>query len=184
MKTGLVLVDIQNDYFKGGKYELFEPEKAVLNAKKILDFFRNNKMPIFYVKHINTNEKSTFFIQGTDGTNIYKDVCPEEGEKIIIKHTPDSFFQTNLQNELKSEKITELVVCGMMTHMCIDTTVRAARNFGYNVTLIEDACACRDLIWNEEKISALIVQKTFMASLNGTFADIKIADKWIEENSK
>lgn len=183
MKTGLVLIDIQNDYFKGGNMELFEAEKAAAQAKKVLDLFRSNNWLIFYIKHVNMNKNGTFFIPETPGVDIYKDVYPKNQEPVIIKHAPDSFFQTELKKKLEEENVGNLVICGMMTHMCIDTTVRAARNFGYNVTLIEDACTTRDLIWNENKIPASTVQKTFMAALNGAFADIKTADEWIKEKT-
>lgn len=181
MKTALVLIDIQNDYFKGGKNELFKPEEAAGQAKKVLDFFRSSNLPVFHIQHINTTKGGTFFIPNTFGAEIYKNVFPKDNEPVIIKHTPDSFFETKLKKALEEEKITDLVVCGMMTHMCIDTTVRAARNFGYPVTLIEDACTTKDLIWNENKIPASTVQNTFMASLSSSFAQIKTVDKFIEE---
>lgn len=184
MNIGLVLVDIQNDYFKGGKSELFQPEKAASQAKKILSFFRNNNLPVFHVKHVNTKKNAAFFIPETMGVDIYKDVYPQDGEAVIIKHTPDSFFETSLRNELEDRNISHLVVCGMMTHMCIDTTVRSAKNFNYSVTVIEDACTTKDLIWNENKIPAFKVHETFMASLNGMFAEIQTADEWIKKISK
>ena len=89
---------------------------------------------------------------------------------MIIKHEPNSFYETALQNELSQSGVTELVVCGMMTHMCVDTTVRAAKDYGYHTILVEDACATRDLEWNQEWIPAETVQKVFMASLNQEFA--------------
>ncbi len=97
---------------------------------------------------------------------------------MIEKHTPDSFYQTNLKSELDKKDIRHLVVCGMMTHMCVDTTVRATRSLGYDITLIEDACATRDLEWNNAVVPAPVVQAAFMASLSGSFAEITTADKW------
>ena len=69
-------------------------------------------------------------------------------------------------------EITELVVCGMMTHMCVDTTVRAAKDLGYLVTLISDACATKDLEWNGRKLPASLINDVYMASLNGRFATV------------
>ena len=183
MNIGLVLVDIQNDYFKGGKAELFQPEKAAYQAKKILSFFRSNNLPVFHVKHVNITKNAAFFIPETMGVDIYKDVYPQDGEAVIIKHTPDSFFETSLRSRLEDRNISHLVVCGMMTHMCIDTTVRSARNLDYSVTLIEDACTTMDLIWKDNKIPAVTVHETFMAALNGTFAEIQTADEWIKKMS-
>ena len=154
MNIGLVLVDIQNDYFKGGRAELFNPEKAADEAEKILYFFRRKNWPVFYIKHVNIENKRGFLIAGTSGVDIYKGVYPLDNEPVIIKHTPDSFFCTRLRSELEQNQVSHLVVCGMMSHMCIDTTVRAAKNFDYTVTVIENACTTRDLVWNEKKISA------------------------------
>jgi len=69
-------------------------------------------------------------------------------------------------------KIKKLVICGMMTHMCIDTTVRAAKGLEYEITVVEDACATKNLVWNGEIIPADYVQKIYMSSLNGSFANI------------
>ena len=140
-------------------------------------------MPVFHIQHISTSKEAGFFIRGTSGVDIYNEVCPIEQELVITKHTPDSFFQTRLKKTLEDNNISHLVICGMMTHMCIDTTVRAARNFGYNVTLIEDACTTKDLVWGKNIIPASTVQRTFMASLNKTFADIMTADQWIKGQS-
>lgn len=181
MKRGLLLIDIQNDYFEGGRFELYHSEEAADQTAKILSFFRKNNMPVFHVQHISTKEDAIFFLPETAGAEIYKGVYPVEREAIIVKHTPDSFLDTTLKKSLDDAGITDLVVCGMMTHMCVDTTVRAAKKLGYHVTLIEDACATRDLVYDGEVIPASTVQKTFMASLNGSFADIVKADEWIKE---
>lgn len=97
---------------------------------------------------------------------------------MIVKHAPDSFFQTNLKQELEQRKVNQLVVCGMMTHMCVDSTIRTAGNFGYNVIMIEDACAARALKWEERALSASMVQAVFAAALNKRFAEIMTASEW------
>lgn len=183
MKIGLLLVDMQNDYFKGGKNELIQSEKAAEQAKRILEVFRKNDWSIFHIQHISTNSEAGFFIPQTVGVDFYKDVYPREQEVVIVKHTPDSFYQTMLNDALERQKVSHLVVCGMMTHMCIDTTVRAARNWGYSVTLIEDACATKDLVWKEEVIPAAVVQNVFYTSLSSSFATIKTADNWLKEEN-
>lgn len=182
MKLGLILVDIQNDYFKGGKYELVEPEQAAMNANRILTYFRTNNLPIIHVRHINLKPDAAFFLPDTEGSDFYKEVYPLEGEDIIIKHKPDSFFNTNLDVILKKRNVDTLVICGMMTHMCIDTTVRSAGNYGFPVTLIEDACATRDLKWGDTIVPGKQVQCAYLAALNGMFAKVQKADSWIHEN--
>lgn len=181
MKAGLVIVDIQNDYFEGGKNPLVGSKEAAKQAKKLLEYFRANELPVFFVQHISLSQDAKFFAPDTIGAKIYDEIFPKEQEEVIVKHAPDSFYQTNLKECLEKEAVSQLVVCGMMTHMCIDTTVRAARNFGYEVTLIEDACATKDLVWNQNRVPAAVVQNAFLAALDGSFATIKTTDLWLEE---
>lgn len=180
MKTGLLLIDIQNDYFKGGKLELYHAEQAVKNAKKILDLFREKNLPIIHIQHINLKKEATFFIKETEGVKIHDDVCPLPDETIIIKHAPNSFYNTDLQTVLVDKKIEQLVVCGMMSHMCIDTTVRCAKDFDYHVTLIEDACTTKDLVKENEILKASLVHKVFMASLDKVFAKVCTTEQLIK----
>lgn len=171
MKTALLIIDVQNDYFPNGKYELYQPELALKNIEELLTYFRKNELPVYYVQHI-ADKTSSFFVPDTDGVNIHKSITPLDSEKVIIKHSPNSFFETSLQEELEKDSITELVICGMMTHMCIDATVRAAKELGYNITLISDACATKDLVENGKQIPAEVVQHIYMATLHPRFANV------------
>lgn len=179
MSTGLLLIDIQNDYFTGGSYPLYQPENAAAQAQRVLRAFREKGAPVFHVQHISRDPHATFFIPGTAGVKISDTVLPRAGEPVIEKHAPDSFFETELQAALTAGQVDRLVVCGMMTHMCVDTTVRAARSRGYGVTLIEDACATRALTWKEAAFSAPTVQAVFMAALSEGFAEITTAGEWL-----
>lgn len=183
MKSALILVDIQNDYFEGGKSELNHPIEATNNAKAILNFFRENNLPVFHVQHINLDNKAGFLLQGSIGVEINSLVAPNKDEKVFIKHVPNSFFDTGLAKTISDNNINHIVVCGMMTHMCIDTTVRYAKDLGFTVTLIEDACTTKDLIWKGDTIPAKIVHATYMASVHGMFADVITAEKFLESSN-
>jgi nicotinamidase-related amidase len=112
---------------------------------------------------------------------INKHVEPKENEKVIVKHYPNSFRGTGLLDFLKGKEISELVICGMMTHMCIDTTVRAAFDLGFNSIVIGDACATKDLELDGKKVNAKEVQIAYLAGLNGTFAEVKKTSHFIRE---
>ncbi|MFT4145470.1 MAG: cysteine hydrolase family protein [Mobilitalea sp.] len=183
MALGLIIVDIQNDYFKGGKHELVNAEQAAIQAKKVLTLFREKGWMIFHVRHLSTKPGASFFIPGTEGSEINKDVCPIQGEDIIIKHKPDSFLDTSLKEKLEEKGVDTLVVCGMMTHMCIDTTVRSASSKGYPVTLLEDACATRDLVWRGNAVKAEQVQNAYLSALDGSFAKVLKYDEWVQQLS-
>lgn len=171
MNTALLIIDVQNDYFSNGKCELFQSESALKVIKELLSRFRERGLPIYFIQHI-ADREAAFFVPGTFGVDIHEQIRPLSSEKVIVKRVPNSFSGTNLQAELRKSSITELVVCGMMTHMCVDTTVRAAKDLGYSVTLISDACTTKELEWQGTKFLADTVQNVYLASLNQKFADV------------
>ena len=180
MKQALLLIDIQNDYFDGGAMTLVNAYQASQNAKQLLEKFRNKKLPVIHIQHIATKAGATFFLPETFGVEIHKNVRPVADEKVIIKHFPNSFRETELLDVLRENEITDLIVAGMMTHMCIDATTRAAKDLGYNCTLIGDACATRNLEINGETIKAADVHNAFLAALNITYATITTAKDRIQ----
>lgn len=179
MKRALLIIDVQNDYFQNGKCELYQPEIALQAIKRLLKYFRERKLQIYYIQHISP-ENAAFFVPKTEGVNIHEDIKPLDTEKVIKKHYPNSFLETELQAELKKASVKELVVCGMMTHMCVDTTVRAAKGLGYQVTLISNACAAKSLEWNGKELPADIVQNVFMASMDKKFANVMTDKEFLE----
>lgn len=115
----LLLIDIQNDYFEDGKAELVGSEKAGENAKNILEKLRKENLPVIHVQHFSVRKDATFFIPGTDGARIHENEKPLPDEKVITKYYPNSFRETGLLGYLQSNHIIDLVIAGMMTHMCV-----------------------------------------------------------------
>jgi nicotinamidase-related amidase len=163
--TALLLIDIQKDYFPGGKMELANPLEAAKKAYMILQCFREHSGHHVHIQHISNNPNATFFISGDRGTDIHDSVAHFEGEPIVYKHFPNSFRETKLLELLKAWEIERVVITGMMTHMCVDATARAAADFGFQVWIAEDACATRDLKFNETTIPSEHVHKAFLAAL-------------------
>ncbi|WP_010257866.1 cysteine hydrolase family protein [Treponema primitia] len=172
MSFALILVDIQNDYFPGGSNTLYKTEEAAKNASMALEIFRQKKLPVFHIQHISLQTGATFFLPNTVGNEINKTVKPNEGETVLVKHKPNSFFETDLHECISKTGIKKLIICGMMTHMCIDTTVRAAKDYSYETIVLSDACTTKDLIWDNKNIPAETVHNVYMAGLQGTFAKI------------
>ena len=127
---------------------------------------------MIHVQHLSIRPGASFFIPGTGGAEIHDCVKPRKSEPVILKHFPNSFRETNLLATLKEKNITHLVIAGMMTHMCIDTTVRAACDAGFACVVAHDACATRDLSFAGGTARAADVQTAFMAALNGLFAQV------------
>ena len=176
MKPALVLVDIQQDYFPNGRMEVVGSVKASLVAKKLLDHFRGKSLAIVHIQHISARPGATFLLPNTEGINIHESVKPFPSEIVIKKQFPNSFRETDLQEHLLSKGIKELVICGMMSHMCIDTTTRAAFDMGYTCMVAHDACATRNMVFNGIDIPAKHVHGSYMAALGAVFAKVSSAD--------
>jgi nicotinamidase-related amidase len=182
MNTALLLIDIQNDYFPGGKMELEGAVQAGSRAERLVSFFREKKLPLVHVQHISMQPGATFFLPGTEGMKIRADVTPGPDEKVVQKHYPNSFRGTSLLDDLKRMGVTKLVICGMMTHMCVDATTRAAFDHDFQCTVIGDACATRALSLGDKVIPAADVHGAFLAALNGVYAKVVATDDFISQH--
>jgi nicotinamidase-related amidase len=170
--TALVVIDIQNDYFPGGSMELEGAEAAGAKAGEALAKFRARKLPVIHVRHLSVRPGATFFLPGTRGAEIHDSVKPASGETVVEKNFPNSFRSTPLEEILKGSGVKNLVMAGMMTHMCVDASVRQAADLGYKVTLLADACATRAQSFGGETIPARQVHAAFLAALNGFYAKV------------
>jgi nicotinamidase-related amidase len=178
MKRGLVIVDVQKDYFPGGNKELVGMEQASANAGSLLSRFREEEFPIIHVQHISVRPGGTFFLPETKGAEIHESVAPQPGEIVIQKHFPNSFRDTALLEILRERQLEEIVLCGAMSHMCIDSTTRAAADFGFLCVLIEDACATCDLRYKGITVEASKVHAAFMAALAAGYARVMSANEY------
>jgi nicotinamidase-related amidase len=180
MNNCLILVDLQNDYFSGGNMELVGIEEAAANALLLLHGFRKARQPVIHIQHISVQPGATFFLPETDGAKIHQTLTPQEGESVVVKNYPNSFRGTSLLKLLKKEKPDNLVICGAMSHMCIDATTRAAFDLGFNCIVAEDACDTRDLLFKNRTIKAADVHASFMAALSAPYARVISANDIIK----
>lgn len=179
MTKALLIIDIQNDYFLGGKMELEGSEPASLRAGELIAAFRRRAMPVIHVQHISLRPGATFFLPDTDGVEIHPHVAPAAGETLIQKHFPNAFRDTGLRDHLENAGIRELVIAGMMTHMCVDATTRAAADLGLTCSLAHDACATRALSFGGTQVPADHVHTSFLAALSGSYATVKPASELV-----
>ncbi|MCX5856075.1 MAG: cysteine hydrolase family protein [Deltaproteobacteria bacterium] len=179
MNTALVLIDIQQDYFPGGRMEVAGSIEVSQAARKLLDYFRDHDLPVIHIQHISTRKGATFFLPDTEGINFHENVLPLSNEVIIRKHFPNSFRDTTLNGYLQANEIKELYICGMMSHMCIDATVRAAFDKGYTCAIVHDACATRDLTFQGRNIPANNVHGSYMAALGAVYSKVLSVDEAI-----
>jgi len=166
----LIVIDLQNDYYPGGAMELTGIEAAHRNALRLVKAAIDAGKAVFFIRHI-APEGAPFFAEGSAGSKLHPDLPLEAGE-VIVKHHPNSFRDTPLRARLEALGARRLAVCGAMSHMCIDTTVRAGYDLGYAITLAHDACATKDLEFVGKRIPAAEVHAAFMAALDGKFASV------------
>lgn len=150
----LLIIDIQDFYFPGGKMALSEPEKAAANAALLLKDFREKGETVIHIRH-----------NSEPGGKINEIVKPLPSEKVISKDNVNSFLGTDLQEFLKKNNISTLVICGMQTHMCVEACTRAGADLGYKCILVHDACATRDLKFGDTTVKASDVHASTLATL-------------------
>jgi nicotinamidase-related amidase len=172
MKSALILIDIQNDYFPGGALELAGMTRAAANAQAVLTACRRAGRPRFHIQHLALGPGATFFLPDTAGVEIHESVRPLPGEMVLRKHYPNAFRETGLLEALTSAGVAEIIICGAMSHMCVDATTRAAFDFGFACTVIHDACASRDVSFAGRTIPAAQVHGAFMAALSMRYARV------------
>jgi nicotinamidase-related amidase len=169
--TALVVVDVQNDYFPGGRFVLFRPRAALKKVLQLRDWARNRGITVFWVRHTGTVE-AKFFRPGTPGRELHQALEPRADEPIINKAYPNSFLDTDLQAQLDVRGIQTVVWAGMMTWMCIDTSVRSAKERGFRNLLAHDACASGWLTGPQGPVTPWSAHRAFVAALSFHHAEL------------
>jgi len=171
-KSALIVVDIQNDYFPGGKWPLVGVDAAADNAARIIQATRDSGDLVVHIRHEFTSEDAPFFTPNSEGAKLHPKVLNKADEPVVLKHFVNSFRETELKQILDQHGIEKLVVIGAMSHMCVDGITRAAADMGYKVKVVHDACASRDLEFNGTTVPAAHVHAAFMAALGFAYAEV------------
>ena len=177
MTRALLIIDIQRDYFPGGRHPLVGPEEAATNAAQVLAAFRAAGEPVVHVQHAWDAPDAEYRQPGTPGFEIHDAVQPAGDEPVVLKEEPNSFVGTGLEERLHGLGVEEVVVAGMMSSMCVDATVRAAVDLGFAATVVHDACAAPDLEFEGATIPGQSVHGAFMAALGDGYATLVSADE-------
>lgn len=183
-KRALIVIDIQNDYFPGGKWTLVGAQSAADNASKILAATRAAGDLVVHVRHEFESADAPFFTPGSEGAQIHPKAAALKNEPIVLKHKVNAFLNTELKALLDEHQIEDVTAIGSMSHMCIDGFTRAAADFGYNVTVIHDACATRDLEFNGVTVPAAQVHAAYMASLAFAYAQVVCTEDYLSGNTR
>ena len=171
MADALVVIDIQNEYFPGGALALPHAERAADQAAKAIEAARVAGIAVVHIRH-EEPESQEWFVPGSRGAQTHPAVAPAEGELVVVKHQPNSFLHTELAEHLAGLGGRRVAFCGMMTSMCVDATVRAAADLGFEALLVDDACAAPDLEHRGRRIPSEAVHAAFCAALGDEIATV------------
>ncbi|WP_028865807.1 cysteine hydrolase family protein [Psychromonas aquimarina] len=180
-RTALVLVDLQKDYFAGGRFELHKTAEAAEQAKILLNHFREQQLPVIHIQHIFEDANAPFFTAGSEGVEIENRVAPVDGEAVIVKHQIDSFIDTALEQTLVELGIEKLVIVGAMAQACVQTICCSAVNKGYQCTVIEDAIAAPALQYQEHSFTGEQIVAVNLLSLSFAGAESYSTQAWLAD---
>jgi nicotinamidase-related amidase len=171
MADALVVIDIQNEYFPGGALELPHAEEAAGRAAQAIEAARAAGLEVVHIRH-EEPESDEWFVPGSHGAETHAAVTPADGEAVVVKHYPNSFLGTDLADRLAARGARRVAFCGMMTSMCVDSTVRAAADLGLDPVLLDNACAAPDLEHRGRRVPSDEVHAAFCAALSDEIATL------------
>ncbi|MHA2429447.1 MAG: cysteine hydrolase family protein [Promethearchaeota archaeon] len=177
-ESALIIIDMQNYQVKGTSpiVEFFEKSISGLiqyfvkqvedvvnpNISRLLEFFRTNKIPIYYTKFACRRDDCKDYAENIRAINqlsdnaigkhvfpsvqdpladIIPELKPEDEDMIILKTTNGTFSSTDLEHQLRNLGVNTVIITGVVTHICVENTARIAFDLGFNVFLVSDACA-------------------------------------------
>jgi nicotinamidase-related amidase len=179
--TVLVVIDIQNFYFLGGRMALVDPLPASLQAKRLLERFRAKGWPVVHVQHLPKGQEAPSPDTGDEQYRIHPNVLPAAGETVIGKHHANAFRDTDLLAVLRRAGAKRLVIAGMQTHMCVEAATRHAADLGFEVVVVHDACATRALAFGGVEVPAAQVHAAALAAMSGSYARVVSTDELLAE---
>lgn len=178
--NALIVVDIQNDYFPGGKWLLENVEAAADNAARIIAAARQKGDLVIHIRHETPSPDAPFFVPGSDGAQLHGKVAALPNEQVVLKHFMNPYRETGLLETLRSQHVETVTIIGNMSHMCIDAVTRATDDFGFKATVIHDACATHDLEFNGVFVPSRQVHAAFMAALRFGYAKVVSTDEFLQ----
>lgn len=156
MTKALLVIDMQNEFFAGGKLPLWNTEKTLENVRKAIKKAKDKNILPILIMHVMPSNKAPFFIKGSEGVKIHQQILSDIPDaKIIEKNFADGFEATELENYLIKNGIQELIVCGMMTQNCVTHTAISKKAEKYKIKVLSDCCTTTDKLIHNLGIDAI-----------------------------
>ena len=170
--TALVVIDFQMEYFEGGRLFIPDGMAALSNAARLVRFADSHRIPVFHVQHLGPAGSPLFARDGAHSA-FHPELTPQPHHIVVQKTMPSSFAGTDLHTQLQARGIKTLLICGLMTHMCVSTTARDASTLGYQAVVAGDACATRDIDgWDGGTVRHAELHRAALTALSDSFAAV------------
>jgi nicotinamidase-related amidase len=170
--TALIVIDFQMEYFAGGKLPIPDGHAALARAMELVALADEHQMPVFHVQHLGAAGGALFAKDG-EQVAFHPDLQPAPHHAVAQKTTASSFASTDLHQRLQAKGIRTLIICGLMTHMCVSTATRDARPLGYLVLVAGDACATRVIsAWDGGMLRHQDLHRAALTALADGFAEV------------
>ncbi|WP_141530786.1 cysteine hydrolase family protein [Bacillus cereus] len=171
-QIALIIIDVQKAFqfpYWGERNNLFAEE----NMKRLLEEWRKRNLPVFHIQHVNKESVQSMFYQHAETVNFKEEVKPLPDEIIIQKSVNSAFIGTNLEEQLREKKCNTVVIVGLTTNHCVETTTRMAGNLGFTTYLVSDATATFNRTGSDgTEYSAEDIHNMTLVNLHDEFATI------------
>ena len=165
MKTALLLIDLQNDYFPGGKYPLWNTDAVLASVEAAVARAHREGMDIVHVQHVSANSDAPFFHPGSDGARIHPRILAVAPDApVVVKQFADAFHRTDLASLLAQRGIGRLLLAGMMTQNCILATALSKGAAPYGVAVLAEGTTTVDPMIHRFALSAMGTSVEVLAS--------------------
>lgn len=179
-KTALLVIDAQNEYFDG-KVPIPDGAAALEHIREAIDAAEHAGMHVVYVQHEVLQRERGIFLRGTHGFDLHPRLKPRSQDPLIVKNYPGAFAQTNLDEVVRANGITQLAISGYMTHMCCDTTAREGFQRNLKVLFLNDATATRDVEHpNLGKVGHTDLHRATLLTQASMFAEVLPTNAFVE----
>ncbi len=170
--TALLVIDFQLEYFEGGRMPIPDGQAAMAKAKELIAFADAHGMPVFHIQHLGP-AGGPLFAQDGQTVAFHPDILPAPHHTVVPKTTASSFASTDLHKQLQARDIKTLIICGLMTHMCVSTAARDARPLGYQAIVAGDASATRSIeAWDGGIVGHAELHRAALTEVSDSFAEV------------
>ncbi|MGE4233742.1 MAG: cysteine hydrolase family protein [Bacteriovoracia bacterium] len=175
----LITIDVQKGFLDPYWGKRNNPD-AENNITDLISGFRKCNIPVIHIQHL-SKLKDSPLRPGQKGVEFIEQVAPEFGDRVFQKTVNSAFIGTLLEQHLREQNITSLVLVGFTTDHCVSTTTRMAANLGFNNYVVSDATATFDRSIGSKVYSADLVHKINLASLQGEFASVLSTQEFLSK---